>query len=372
MDDLNVPGYRQPWFSHPMIKKEKLKHMKIILTLFIALTSGFLSTAQSTKDLFLTKSFSKESLENIYARTSGGSIEVSGASTGDTRLEVYVHANNVKNNLSLSKEDIQRRMREDYDLNISVSNNQLEAVAKQKSGNLDWKRSLNISFKFFVRSDVSTDLHTSGGSIHLSNLRGSQNFSTSGGSLDLEKLSGKIVGKTSGGSIRVANSDNDINLKTSGGSIKATNCKGNIKLLTSGGSLSFTNLSGNIESRTSGGSIHATNISGEFSTHTAGGVINLLDMKCSIDASTSGGSIDVESTSLGKYIKLSTSSGSIDLQIPDKQGLNLNLKASKIKVNTLNNFSGTKEDDFIKGTFNGGGVPVDVRTSGGRISVNFN
>ncbi|HEY0054574.1 MAG TPA: DUF4097 family beta strand repeat-containing protein [Pedobacter sp.] len=345
--------------------------MKKFFLLFVSITSGFVSTAQTTKDLFLTRSLTGETIERISAKTSGGSIDVTGISTGESRLEVYVHANNVKNNLSLSKEEIQKRMKEDYDLSISIANNQLNVTAKQKNGHLDWKRSLNISFKFFVNSSVSTDLLTSGGSINLSNLKGKQNFTTSGGSLDLDKLSGKIEGKTSGGSIRVTNSDNDINLKTSGGSIKAANCKGNIKLFTSGGSLNFTNLSGKIESRTSGGSIYATNISGEFSTHTAGGQIDLVDMKCSLDASTSGGSIDVATTTLGKYIKLATSSGSVDLQLPAKLGLDLNLQASKIKVNTLNNFSGTKEDDVIKGTLNGGGIPVEVRTSSGRISIDF-
>ncbi|HEX8377111.1 MAG TPA: DUF4097 family beta strand repeat-containing protein [Pedobacter sp.] len=348
--------------------------MKNILTLSITLILSLVLKAQSNpeKHLFLTKSLTNQKIQKIYARTSGGRIDVTGITTGETRLEVYVHVNNTKNNATLPREEIQKRMEQDYDLTISILNNQLEVIAKPKTKNMDWKRSLNISFQLFVNPKVSTDLHTSGGGIHLSDLFGTQNFSTSGGSLDLDKLSGSINGKTSGGSIKITNSSDELNLKTSGGSIKAANCKGTMQFNTSGGSLNFTNLSGNIESRTSGGSIHAANISGEFSTHTAGGGIDLSDMKCSIDASTSGGSIDVEATSLGKYVKLSTSSGSINLQLPDKQGLNLNLTASKVKVNTLNNFSGTKEDDLIKGTLNGGGIPVDVRTSGGRISIDFN
>jgi len=347
--------------------------MKKLLVLFISISCSPLLNAQSHPEqhLFLTKSLTNEKLQKIYARTSGGRIDVTGITTGETRLEVYVHANNTKNNATLPREEIQKRMEQDYDLSISISNNQLEVIAKPKTKTIDWKRNLNISFQLFVNPKISTDLHTSGGGIRLSDLSGNQNFSTSGGSLDLEKLSGGINGKTSGGSIKITNSSNEISLKTSGGSIKAANCKGTMRFNTSGGSLYFTNLSGDIESRTSGGSIHATNISGEFSTHTAGGGIDLLDMKCSIDASTSGGSIDVESASLGKYIKLSTSSGSIDLNLPDKQKLNLDLRASKIKVNTLNNFSGTKEDDVIKGTLNGGGIPVEARTSGGRITVNF-
>ncbi len=346
---------------------------KALFPLFIIIFLSLIVEAQSNpdKDLFLTKSLAKETISKVYARTSGGSIDVTGISTGETRLEVYVRANNAKNNTAPSKEELQRRLDEDYELSISVTNNQLEVVAKKKNKNLDWKKQLNISFQVFVSSAISTNLQTSGGGIHLSNLSGTQNFSTSGGNLDLDKLTGNINGKTSGGSIRVSNSSNDIYLKTSGGSIKASNCKGNIHLFTSGGSLSFNNLDGTIEAKTSGGSIHGNNIKGELTTHTSGGGIDLQEMAGSIDASTSGGNIEVGLTQLGKHIKLSTSSGSIDLQMPDKQGLNLNLHASKIKTNALTNFNGTKEEDEINGTLNGGGIPVSVKAVGGRIAIDF-
>lgn len=320
------------------------------------------------REPYLTRSLSKEAIQNIYARTSGGSIEVKGSS-GNYRLEVYVSGNN--NREILSKEEIKTRLEQEYDLDISTAGNKLSVVAKPKQKITNWKKGLNISFKIFVPQRVSTDLATSGGSINLSNLTGNHDFRTSGGSLNLETLVGNIDGKTSGGSIHIKNSSSTISLHTSGGSINAANCKGEIELKTSGGSLNLKNLDGNIEASTSGGSVNGTNIKGSLDTHTSGGSINLNELSGDLDASTSGGGMNIDIVKAGKFVKLANSGGNIHLKMPDKPGLDLKLSGQKINVNPLNNFSGSKEDEEINGRINGGGIPVNVRAGSGRITVAF-
>src|SRR5436853_3780015 len=160
--------------------------------------------------------------------TSGGGISVACVPASEARIEVYVSPNNNKNDLS--KAEIQQRLNELYDLNISVASNKLTATAKSKERIKDWKKALNISFKVFVPKNVSTDLSTSGGSISLTNVSGNQNFSTSGGNLNVDNVSGKVDGRTSGGGIDLENSKDDIELTTSGGSVHARNCEGKLRL----------------------------------------------------------------------------------------------------------------------------------------------
>ena len=322
------------------------------------------------KEPYSTKSLAKESIKNVQVKTSGGSISVSGGNSSEARIEMYVQQNNYKSN-PMTKEEIQKRLDEDYDMSIEVSNNKLTAIAKQKHDIWDWKKSLNISFKVFVGENVSTDLSTSGGSISLLKLSGTQDFSTSGGSLHVDDVTGKINGKTSGGSIHISNSKDDIDVRTSGGSITAEKCSGKMKLYTSGGSLRLADLKGNIDANTSGGSIEGRNIDGELVSHTSGGSIHLNDLAGSLDASTSGGHIDVAITTLGKYVKIHNSGGNVELQIPKNAAVDLDLSASRVKTDALNNFSGTKEDDEIKGKLNAGGIPVTVRSSSGSIHLSL-
>src|ERR1041385_8373850 len=175
------------------INKIKTKMKKYLL--FFALVALQLSLkAQSDKTPFMTKSLSNESIKGVEVETSGGSIAVSGV-TANARIEVYITSNN---NKELTKEEIQQRLNDKYNLDISVANNKVTATARLKEKMTDWKKALNISFKVFVPRNVSTDLSTSGGSISLENLSGNLKFSTSGGSLNLDNVGGNVDGRTSG------------------------------------------------------------------------------------------------------------------------------------------------------------------------------
>jgi hypothetical protein len=342
-----------------------------LLLLFIACQS-YVTLGQDWKTTpYETKSLANDAIKDVFVKTSGGSITVSGAPGEAPRVEIYVHVNN---NNDLTKEEIKKRLDADYELEVSANDHEVHAYAKRKHEggfNWDWKKQLNISFKIFVPKAVNTQLETSGGSIHLDNLSGDEKFSTSGGSLHLDALTGLIKGETSGGSIDVSNSGDDINLETSGGSIKAMDCHGKIRLETSGGSLHLDNLKGEIHAETSGGSIHANDVEGELITGTSGGSVDLTRMDCSLEASTSGGSMNVDMSRIGKYLKLDVSGGHVTLRLPAKQGLDLNFSANRISKPDLSGFSGEWEKDHVRGKINGGGVPVSVDASG-HLDISFN
>ncbi len=344
--------------------------MKKFILLLVLSSPCALLKAQfpADKQAFLTKSLAGESVSNIEARTTGGNISVVGAGQSEARIEVYVIPNNSKAN-SLSKEEIQKRLDEDYELSVSVANNKLSAIAKPRHRNMNWKKALNISFYVFVTKNVSSDLTTSGGNIKISGISGTQDFTTSGGNLHVDNAAGKITGRTSGGNIDLSNSKDDIELTTSGGNISAENSEGKIRLVTSGGSLRLKKLKGNIKATTSGGNIDGEFISEELNTHTSGGNVSLRELRCNLETSTSGGNIDVEIKELFQSVKITNSSGNIDLEMPGNKGVDLKLKAGKIKTSSLNNFSGSVEEDKIEGKLNNGGVPVKISAGSGRINL---
>ena len=348
--------------------------MKKILFLSAALCLTLVSGvyAQKERTPYSTQSLAGKSVKEVSVETSGGHIEVAGGSDSEAKIEVYIQLNN-RNDNDQQKEEIEKRLRESYDLTINVSGNKLTAIAKPKTGFRDWKRGLSISFKILVPKEITSTLRTSGGHIKISNLVGAQDFTTSGGHLEIDNITGKMKGRTSGGHIQVKNSKDNMDLTTSGGHIDAENCSGDvIKLGTSGGHVTMNNLKGSIDASTSGGSIKGSTISGDLIAHTSGGNINFKDLSCSLETSTSGGNIDVAIKELGKFVKISGSGGNIALELPKNKGLDLKLRGDKIKVGTLTNFSGTLEEDNIDGKLNGGGVPVTVKAGSGRISLSMN
>lgn len=346
--------------------------MKIKTLLFLtycAVVANVAFAQSSTEVPYVTKSFTSGSLNALTVETSGGSIGVMGGKNNGFKVEMFVRPNNWNGKSELSKEEIEDRL-DDYDILIGTEGNKVVATAKRKSG-IQWnnERGVSISFKISAPRNASTNLKTSGGSISIASLTGEQNFATSGGSLKVTDLEGSINGRTSGGSIDVSNCRKNIDLSTSGGSIKASNLFGIIQLKTSGGSISLDKLDGEIMAHTSGGSVKGDDIRGSIDTGTSGGSVKLANVSGSLKASTSAGSVEVSMASLGKYLDLKTSAGSIHVNMPMNAGMNLNLRGNKVNM-PLKNFDGSAEKDRISGKMNGGGIPVTLSASSGNVYVN--
>lgn len=344
--------------------------MKRILPALLLLCSTQILAQKDGEQPYATHRFT-EKLSNVRSETSGGNITVEGEAGTVSRVEMFVSANNSRNN-PLSKETIKQKLEQDYELTIAVSGSTLNVIAKPKNRNnrdWDWKQALSISFKVYVPTAVSTDLATSGGNISLNDLTGTQEFRTSGGNLTIDHVTGKINGRTSGGNIRIRDSKENIDLSTSGGNIDAERCSGTLNLGTSGGNLDLAELKGNIRATTSGGSIHGDHVSGDLVTHTSGGGIHLKEISAGIDASTSGGNIDVSLTDVTRTVKLSNSGGNISLRLPKNKGIDLRLSADRIQYESLANFKGSQDKERIEGSVNGGGVAVKANANSGTIRL---
>jgi len=333
---------------------------QIVLFVSVLLSVTFFASCASVqeKTSLMTRTFPASSIKEAVAATSGGSLTLTGDdANSNATVEIYVSRN------GWSAEKIKQTLDENYTLDIGVESGKLYAVAKPKGSFFNWNRQgLSISFKISVPKQVNSNLQTSGGSISISNLSGSQDFKTSGGSLSVDNVSGNTVGATSGGSISVTNSKDNIKLATSGGSITAKDCSGTINLATSGGSINLSNLNGNINAATSGGSITANNISGTFNTGTSGGSVNLSGISGNVNAKTSGGSMNVKIASVSDYVKLSNS-GSLNLSLPAGKSYNLNVKANRVETSGMNDFRGNMEKNSITGTIGNGGPEINVKSS---------
>jgi DUF4097 and DUF4098 domain-containing protein YvlB len=343
------------------------------LFLFLLLSATLISLRaqfDAEKTPLITQSLVNDNIKNVFAETSGGNITVIGVPAGEAKLEVYVVPNNYRKN-PVSEEEIRSRMKEYYEIKFWAANNKLTATAKATERNMDWKKSLNFSYKIYVPRNVSVDLSTSGGNISLTDISGHLAFSTSGGNLNLEKIGGNIKGTTSGGNINLEDSKDTMNLETSGGNIHATRSNGKMKLITSGGSLTLSDLKGDIEARTSGGNVNGSDISGDLDAHTSGGNVMLNSLSCNLATSTSGGNIHIELKELHQFVKATNSGGYIDVIIPANKGADIKLSGDKIKMDETENFKGSIKSDEVTGKLGGGGTAITVDAGGGRVYLGF-
>jgi DUF4097 and DUF4098 domain-containing protein YvlB len=329
---------------------------KIIFALLLVSSAGFVRAQfNSLNDPFMTKTLSNESFQKINASTSHGNISVSPVAAAEARIEVYIHGNGIGiGDQRLSKEEIQSRLDEYYTLEVTVSNGELRAIARQKPNvftTVNWKRSLSISFRIYSSQATATDLKTSHGNIDLAGMSGEQDLGTSHGNITVDKITGKLTGGTSHGDVFVKNVTEGVDVSTSHGNVHAESCGGTVKLNTSNGDVSLNKIKGKIHAGTSHGNIGGDTVEGELSAVTSHGDINLSNLNASVETSTSH--------------------GNISLQLQKGKGLDIDLHGKSIRLNQMENFSGSKESRSMKGTLNGGGSIVKAETSHGTVSLDF-
>ena len=306
-----------------------MKSLSVALTCLMIV---FAASAVAQDDPYLSKTFSIDGPGDLVVKTAGGSIGVEGYAGNEVAVEVYVKPNGGWSLFGSDDDDIEEIL-EDYTISVEQKGTTVTAIAERKGSGWGNSRA-SISFRVKVPTTTSCELSTSGGSIDLANVEGAHDINTSGGGLEFRNITGTTEAHTSGGGIDIREHTGVLDARTSGGSINVNQAEGNVLLRTSGGSIDLENIRG------------------------------------TIDASTSGGSIDAEIEQLGEFVKLNTSGGSITATLPEGQGLDLELSGNRVNTKLVN-FTGESDKNSINGSVNGGGVPVNMHTSGGSVNLNY-
>ena len=204
-----------------------------------------------------------------------------------------------------------------------------------------------------VPATFNTDLQTAGGDVSANGLTGTVKVGTSGGDLNFERIHGPIDAETSGGDITVTACEGTLDVETSGGRIEATGGSGSLRAQTSGGSVTVANFAGDTKVESSGGRLRLANISGKLSGETSGGAIEAI-----------------LSSPVAGDVRLETSAGAIRVLAPTSAALTLDAETSAGDVtNDFPTAHTQASRDSLKGTINGGGKTLVLRTGAGSIGI---
>jgi DUF4097 and DUF4098 domain-containing protein YvlB len=253
------------------------------------------SHKDSHKDSHITMG---ESRSQTFQVGKGGTLEVS-VSAGDIfvspwdKSEVFVKADGI------DPDEIENLKMTQIGNNVRVSFHP------------EWGAH-HMKFTVNIPTDYNTDLHTSGGDLHLQGVfRGTLEGSTSGGDIRLGDVEGRVEMSTSGGDITSGKIMGTTTLRTSGGDIQMTDCSGDVDVSTSGGNINVGNVGKTLSARTAGGDIVIGNVGGEATISTAGGEIKVGKVTGSVTMKTAGGDIELKGGS--GLIRAKTAGGDIGL-----------------------------------------------------------
>jgi DUF4097 and DUF4098 domain-containing protein YvlB len=204
-------------------------------------------------------------------------------------------------------------------------------VRYRRPANLLKASNANVSFRVQAPAGTLLDLETAGGSVEVKGFANGAKVHTSGGSVTTSDLRGNQLLDTSGGSIKVTRAVGDVRVSTSGGSITSTEVKGSQSLTTSGGSIEAVGIDGSVQAETSGGSITLDGrLIGSNRARTSGGSVTArlpagASLKVTAEGNRVSNDFGIQTTSSSRLagnigqgtdgtLDLSTSGGNVDIK----------------------------------------------------------
>lgn len=277
-------------------------------------------------DPYLVREFTIRNAAMLRVFTVSGDIEVVRRKGDRVRIELYIDRGYAF--WSTSKNLDNYRI-----VTMQRGNEVVASVEKKGRETSFFGDQLTFSYKIYVPETVSAELKTLRGNIQLHGVRGSQSLKTSGGNIEVSGITGHLQAFTAGGNVVIRNSRGTIFGQTEGGNINVIGGEGELRLRTSGGRMNLERISGAMLAQAGGGDIKAHFL------HIAEGV------------------------------SLSTSAGNIVMNAPRSEGYDLVIRGSDIRFNRDADFRGKSERRTVEGRYKKGGVPINLTTNSGTISL---
>lgn len=147
-----------------------------------------------------------------------------------------------------------------------------------------------------------------------------------------------------------------------------------LELRSGDGSLRVSDVSGPAKLSTSDGSIEMFGYEGSLVAHTADGSVRIDGRFDNLDVGTSDGSIDCSVRPGSKMTdrwSLRTSDGSVRLRLPAEFAADLDAHTGDghIRMSIPVTVEGMVGSNSVRGKINGGGQPLQIRTSDGSINI---
>jgi len=223
--------------------------------------------------------------------------------------------------------------------------------------------------------DVAGDLtaFTGGGHINVGNIAGDASLRTGGGHIRAGQIGGRAELDTAGGNITVARAGSYVSVRTGGGQIDFGEVRGSVHAQTGGGGIRVMYVSGPMELESSSGSICLTRVAGALQAATSGGTITAW---INPDSPAGGGNVRLAGAS-----QLASGNGDIIVFLPRNLAVNIeavvvsggerHIEADPALHMTMQASTNGSGPVHAMAVLNGGGAPLRLKTTGGKIRLQF-
>jgi len=167
--------------------------------------------------------------------------------------------------------------------------------------------------------------------------------------------------------------DTRLHSETGSGDVTVEGIRGPVEAETGSGDVKMRGVHANVRAETGSGDTRFDGIEAErVEIETGSGDVELRNLRCALMARTGSGDIQAEGRPTGRW-RLDTGSGEVSLHLPSDLAFDLDAHSDSGDVHAHGNLAitvqGTLGQGQLRGKVRGGGVPVEVQTGSGDISI---
>jgi hypothetical protein len=221
------------------------------------------------------------------------------------------------------------------------------------SGALSWLfGGPHVRMRVWVPREFSADVRCSSGPIRIEDLRGEVRARTGDAGIEVSSVEGRVRLRAGSGGVRVSEVQGDVDVRLDDGDVEMSWIHGDVEVRTGSGGLELSHLDGRLSARTDRGSIELRDVDGPMEAKTERG---------SVFASFAGAPAGL----------LETRRGSVEVQIPEHAGAELEAVSGSGSVELAAGFHGPAAagEGRVAGPLNGGGAPLRLYSARGSVLV---
>lgn len=198
-----------------------------------------------------------------------------------------------------------------------------------------------------------------------------------GGPLDIEvqmPRNADLRVETTNGGIGVSSVNGSVSIRTSNGEVYAERLSGSIDIGSTNGGITLDSLRGAMKVRTTRGSIRAKSLDGRCELATSTGAVQVAGRFDSLDITSGTGRVVARAESgsrMSSGWSIRTTSARVDLSLPPDLRADLDAVTTEggIALSLPVEVQGYRGKTYVRGTLNGGGPEMFIRTTQAGIRV---
>jgi DUF4097 and DUF4098 domain-containing protein YvlB len=215
-------------------------------------------------------------------------------------------------------------------------------------------------------------LETAHGDVELEDVRGGLTLRGHHSAARAREVAGRLSMTTSHGDLTADSVKGDAELKADHGGVTVTDAGASVSVEASFEDVSLTRVAGPVEVKVEHGGVHCQHLARGGRIKTKGDDVSVDGFSGALWIEAERGSVQiVPSGALQESLTVSASFGSIDLAVPTGSRIDLEAEASQGDVTVdLPGLTRTESSETrVKGTYEGGGIPVKLLADHGEIRI---